>query len=246
MDTYTTTIKEIYEKHLLGIEPQLCTNDIQLLYILAYLSDNRTVHILDAGCGNGRYAIHLVDLGYKHVFGVDLFTKIETDKFQYRQSSIDDLPFQDDVFDFIYSNSVAHYIKNIDKMIKELRRCLKEGGAILITAHTKYSLFSLWRIIQRDILNRNKLAHLQGLTFYSAEEYTKILVRNGFEILLIDGYRLSFFMYPAYCRVANIANKILKIQLPLNTPRVTKHRWLALLKSLLAYHSIIVARKIVS
>ena len=46
-------------------------------------------------------------------------------------------------------NSVIFYLANPEKRIMEFKRVLKKGGIVFITAHTKYSLFILWRCIKR-------------------------------------------------------------------------------------------------
>ncbi|MCK4441494.1 MAG: class I SAM-dependent methyltransferase [Sulfurovaceae bacterium] len=237
-------IEKVYRERLLSIKPILRDNDIQLEYIFNYLSKDKNTKILDAGCGNGNYAFYLADLGYINISAVDLFANIETDKFKYQKSSIDNLPFEDNSFDFIYSNSVIYYLENPKYGIYEFKRVLKKDGILFFTAHTKYSFFTLWRIIKRDIFKLKSMEHLKGVKFYSANYYKKILEESGFEILLQDGYETSFFTYPLYKKIVRGFEKYLNIKLPLRKS-YSNNGLLGKVKSELSYHSVFVARKIV-
>ena len=234
-------IERIYRERLLSQEPILRDDDIQLQYILNYLPNNKNAFLLDAGCGNGKYAFYLSDLGYSNLFAVDLFANINTKKFKYQQSSIDSLPFEDSSFDFIYSNSVIYYLENPEDGIVEFNRVLKSGGILFLTAHTKYSLFTLWRVFKRDILKLKSMEHLHGIKFYSANYYKTILEKNGFELILQNGYKSSFVLYPLYYKIIKVFDKFLNIKLPpFNKNIKIDHN---VIKSEIAYHSVFVARK---
>jgi len=236
-------IEKIYRERLLSQTPIVRDDDIQLQYILNYLPKNRNISILDAGCGNGKYAFYLSNLGYVNISAVDLFENIETDLFDYHQSSIDSLPFKENSFDFIYSNSVIYYLKNPENGILEFKRVLKNNGILFFTAHTKYSLFTFWRIIKRDFLKLKSMEHLSGVKFYSANYYKKILEKNGFEIIVQDGYEISFLLYPMYKKIAKGFKKYFSVNLPLVKP-YQNNGFLGKIKSEISYHSVFVARKI--
>jgi len=235
-------IKKIYDDRLLSIKPNLRDDDIQLNYILKYLSINKNISILDAGCGNGNYAFYLSSLGYRNISAVDLFANIETKDFQYQQSSIDVLPFKNNSFDFIYSNSVLYYLKNPEDGIIEFKRVLKTNGILFFTAHTKYSLFTLWRVVKRDFFKMKSMEHLEGVKFYTANYYREILEKNGFEVVLQDGYEISFSLYPFYKKIHQGLYKYFKIKLPLLKP-YSNNSLLGKIKSEISYHSVFVARK---
>ncbi|MCG7851504.1 MAG: class I SAM-dependent methyltransferase [Methanosarcinaceae archaeon] len=234
-------IQEIYASILLGKDHVLAADDIQLKYMRHFLPEEKSITILDAGCGNGRYAFQLVQDGYKELYAVDLFENIKTDRFVYHQTSIDELPFEKSFFDFIYCNSVIFYLQNPEKAILEFNRVLKKGGIVFITAHTKHSLFTLWRCIKRWAGSKSA-QHLTGVRFYSAKQYCVSLNRNGFKIVRVDGYKLSFFIYPTYRKVVRACDKFLNMKLPLSKNEITRSKLMAKLKSIFGYHSIIVAR----
>jgi len=239
---YQKLIKNIYQKKLFSNEIILNENDNQLNYILKFLHNyDKKSYILDAGCGNGKYSFYLANLGFKNIFAIDLLNGINTNKFSYVQSSIDCLPFKDDSFDFIFSLSVIYYINNPEDVIREFKRVLKKDGILIITSHTKYSIFTLWRILQRDILNLKKMEHLKFAKFYSTNYYAKLIKRNGFEILLQDGFNLSFIIYPLYKKFAKFLEKYINLKLPKKRPYISSGI-IGTIKSEIAYHSILVTK----
>lgn len=96
--------------------------------------------VLDDGCGGGRYSIALSRLGAKKVIGLDMGTKgIEfantkakelglEEKVEFKVGNVLDLPFDDNTFDFIFSNGVIHHTVDIEKGVAEISRVLKPEG----------------------------------------------------------------------------------------------------------------------
>lgn len=94
---------------------------------------------LDAGCGNGRYAVALRKLGFPFVIGVDFSpVNIEVasrwcleaglDGVEYRLGNVLELPVPDASCSFVFSNGVLHHTGNILQGLREIHRVLKPGG----------------------------------------------------------------------------------------------------------------------
>ena len=94
---------------------------------------------LDAGCGNGRYAVAMRALGFPLVLGVDFSPlNIETARrrcheagltgLEYRLGDVLDLPAEDASCTFVFSNGVLHHTGNVAKGLCEIFRVLKPGG----------------------------------------------------------------------------------------------------------------------
>lgn len=64
----------------------------------------------------------------------------------------EDLPFEDNTFDVVYSFGVLHHIPNIQKAIDEIYRVLRTEGEAVITLYHKYSLFWIFVILYEMIL----------------------------------------------------------------------------------------------
>jgi len=95
---------------------------------------------LDLGCGDGHLmAIILGHVGPRDLVGLDIDpreTALARLRNVYREvvtAPADRLPFSNNKFDFIFSNSVLEHIDNIDGVLAEAARVLRPGGRFLFT-----------------------------------------------------------------------------------------------------------------
>jgi ubiquinone/menaquinone biosynthesis C-methylase UbiE len=102
---------------------------------------------LDAGCGNGRGALFMLDNGAAHVTAADISpTNIESaarnietfgfKNYSVKQTSLESLPFEDGAFDFVWCNGVVMHTHNPDACLSELARVLKPGGQAWISVYS--------------------------------------------------------------------------------------------------------------
>lgn len=108
---------------------------------------NQESMILDFGCGSGATVQEFRDNGYQ-TFGCDIKfktdDKVDLDSLQKRGliRLIDlthyKLPFQDNSFDFIFSDDVFEHVRNYRETISELARILKPDGLCLHTFASRY------------------------------------------------------------------------------------------------------------
>lgn len=93
--------------------------------------------ILDFGCGTGIYAKLLTKKGAK-IKGFDIskemfkIAKKENPKLDLRLGSGYKIPFKEK-FDIVLASLVVHYLKDWDKMFKEVRKVLKKGGFFIFS-----------------------------------------------------------------------------------------------------------------
>lgn len=99
--------------------------------------------LLDLGCGTGwavHYAASLVHQRGEF-YGIDISPKMiekaeagssGLQNIHFYKRGADQLPFDDDFFDFIISSNSFHHYFNPDKVLSEVYRVLKPGGRIYI------------------------------------------------------------------------------------------------------------------
>lgn len=95
-------------------------------------------HALDDGCGGGRYSLALKKLGCAKVTGVDVspnsinfarsMNPFKRDEVAFVNASVLDLPFNNEYFDFVFSNGVLHHTYDTEQGLKEIFRVLKKKG----------------------------------------------------------------------------------------------------------------------
>jgi len=235
-------VRDYYEATLLHERSILRDDDLQLAYIRKYISGNSSLRILDAGCGNGSYARKLSEYGYQRAYGVDLFSIIESSGFTYIAADLEELPFRDSLFNFVYCNSVLVHIQHPARFFSEISRVMKKESVFILTSHTRFSLFTMWRRLKL-LFGARSVVHLKGATFYSAGQCRRFLKREGFEMLRMDGFRMSAVVYPTYQWVARTIQSASGLRLPIANGAVTTNLIWAWMKSILAYHFIVIARK---
>lgn len=233
---------QAYGKMLFSRAPADVSGNPQLRFALRYLPEDRRAVVLDAGCGNGAFARALARAGCVRVIGIDLHEEVDTEGlFAYRRGSIDATGLPDAHVDFVYSFSVIYHLPDPETALREFRRILKPGGALVFSAHTRYSLFTLDRVVRRRL---GGATHLRGVRFHSAGAYLRMLERTGFEVLDVDGFGLNYF---AGGRLAALARRALPARAPapaeLGPSEGGDPRWLRRLRATLGYHLIIAARK---
>jgi ubiquinone/menaquinone biosynthesis C-methylase UbiE len=106
--------------------------------------------ILDVGCGDGLYTLTFLKLGAEFVAGQDISpTAVEAadrtckkngfNNFQIKTGNCEQLLFEDDYFDLVFSGDVFEHISYQQKVnfINEIYRVLKPGGILTVKTPNK-------------------------------------------------------------------------------------------------------------
>ena len=109
----------------------------------------------------------------------------------FKEGNVLELPFEDNIFDFIFSNGVIHHTIDIEKALSELSRILKPNGYLWIFVQGKGGL--QWTITNacREILKN-----------VSREITQQIMMLNG-----IPQNRIFYMMDPLYVPIQNWQDK---------------------------------------
>lgn len=97
--------------------------------------------VLDLGCGYGWHCIYAEEKGASEIVGVDISTKMlelaeeknKKDKISYKCMAMEDIDFEDESFDIVFSSLAIHYIKDFDYLVKKIYKTLKKGGAFIFS-----------------------------------------------------------------------------------------------------------------
>jgi malonyl-CoA O-methyltransferase len=113
------------------------------------------INILDLGCGTG-YCLPLLNKKYPKakIIGGDLsqgmldyakdhYPKSKSENFNYSICDAEKLPFNDDQFDFIFSNFAVQWCDDFNTVLSEAYRCLQPGGQLLLSTLAQGTLKEL-------------------------------------------------------------------------------------------------------
>ncbi len=119
-------------------------------YFKKYITkDNSNTFLLDIGCGTGKIAKKLVNMGFQ-VYGVDFSQDIISLAKQYapqahfQTSSAYALPFSARMFDIVICLGLFQTVADITKALQEILRVLKPGGVVIIRVTNSLSVGSLF------------------------------------------------------------------------------------------------------
>lgn len=142
--------------------------------------------VLELGCGTGEFWRKNIDNLDKNLnicisdFSESMLKIAKANlkdiklKFKFKEINAENIPFKDNTFDIIIAQHMIYFVPNMDKALKEIKRVLRPGGKLYVTANSKYSMLELNELLEdfspKSGLNSNG---------YS----TRFELENGKEIL---------------------------------------------------------------
>jgi SAM-dependent methyltransferase len=115
--------------------------------------------VLDLGCGSGRYALVLKELGARRVQGIDIsaagmsagkerIQRLGIEGVCLEQGNVLSLPFSDSAFDVVFTSGVFHHTENWRLGVSEMLRVLRPKGIGIIMYLTEKPGGLFWDIIE--------------------------------------------------------------------------------------------------
>lgn len=127
-------------KHIGGIEAT------DLLVELCHIDEHK--YVLDVGCGAGVTPVYIAKKYGSRVVGVDILPMMVersmerankeqvTDRTEFRVADAQDLPFDDDTFDAVITESVTAFPEDKQRAVNEYARVTKPGGYVGLNEST--------------------------------------------------------------------------------------------------------------
>lgn len=152
--------------------------------------------ILELGCGTGRLTKSISQKGYSLVSVDRSWVMLATcrknvgNSVNLIRSDIENLPLKEGIFDACISLRLMHHFKynTFDKVLKELKRCLRDNGAVI---------FNTTNIFSFSILSRwtNFFPHNFSFHHYSNEKKIEQILRDN-KFNIID--KQTIFFIPSF------------------------------------------------
>ena len=116
--------------------------------IAANFSATRGLKVLEIGCGIGTDGAQFAKAGADYT-GIDLTAAaielarkrfaLSNLKGEFRVSDAEDLDFDNESFDLVYSHGVLHHTPDIEAAVREIHRVLKPGGRAIVMLYHRGS-----------------------------------------------------------------------------------------------------------
>jgi ubiquinone/menaquinone biosynthesis C-methylase UbiE len=121
----------------------------QWLDLLAKHVPAHAPHIVDLGCGTGRFTQAMGDRFGARISAIDPSLKmldqaraqIASPRVQFMQAPGEVLPLADDVADVVFMSMVLHHFADMEAVARECRRILRSGGHVCIRSSTRETHF---------------------------------------------------------------------------------------------------------
>jgi ubiquinone/menaquinone biosynthesis C-methylase UbiE len=168
---------------LARLDQSLRPRSSSMLYdVAADLGINAASRVLDAGCGLGTHACGLAARYGCTVVGLDFAetnvklacarTKKEglSDLITYQQGDIQEMPFDDTVFDLVWCRDMLVHVRHLEKAFAECSRVLKPGGAMIV-----YTIFAT------DLLEPKEAAWLYEILDIVPENMSPVYFKEALD-----------------------------------------------------------------
>ncbi|WP_226037594.1 class I SAM-dependent methyltransferase [Aquibacillus saliphilus] len=163
-------------------------------HLLAQENIDENMSILDAGCGTGQTSAFLAEKYRCHVTSID-FNKMMLNKAKKRftslnlpsnfiQASVESLPFNDEIFDIILSESVTSFT-NPSLTIPEFKRVLKRNGTLIAIEMVLEKPLSEQEV--KPIINFYGVSQL-----FNEAKWYHLFERAGFKQITIENFGQQF------------------------------------------------------
>jgi len=158
-----------------------CMNKKLYETVIDNIDVQATDTILDIGFGNGYLVRKFSNKNLQKIYGIEIspdmlkvttkknLKKIEQGKVELLLANVQDLPFESDLIDKIYTINTVFFWQDVHRGFAEIKRVLKPNGVFLNVIYLKEWL--------------DKLPMTQyGFSKYTVEQIEKITIESGLQI----------------------------------------------------------------
>jgi 2-polyprenyl-3-methyl-5-hydroxy-6-metoxy-1,4-benzoquinol methylase len=184
---------EFHEGLWQGVPEGLDPSDFALRRRFLLERAHAGAHVLDVGCGEGRFAAELVGAGAQ-VVAIDVAeeplrrARVRTPELDLRlvpDAGPWSLP--DASFDVVWAGEVIEHVADTSAWLSEVRRVLRSGGSLVLSTPAHEPLTLLRMALSRRAFAECFEPRGDHLRFYSRDTLTQLIRDFGFEQISVRG-----------------------------------------------------------
>ncbi len=145
--------------------------------------------VLDIGCDGGNLTeIVAAKTGAQEVVGIDIseeavaYTKRKLSQFNFAVGHAEELPFRDAAFDMIFCSEVLEHVEHPERLLAEMKRCLKKDGYCIVEVPTENLIFkTIWFFWTR--FGRGRAWHHAHVVDFRGDLLHRLVKEAGFQIV---------------------------------------------------------------
>jgi ubiquinone/menaquinone biosynthesis C-methylase UbiE len=196
------------------------STDLEAEFMLSLINIQKGDKLLDVSCGKG-FLVWLARQKGLDAIGIEIsrtaleLAKINYPDCQYIYANAEDLPFEDNYFDFVTNlGSLEHYL-HPEKTCLEMSRVLKPEGRAVILLPNSHDILTIYNIIK---FGKGPDDGQDFERFAARQEWQDFLSQNGFTI--VETHKFDRKMNNKPFRLFNFTYNLLLPFIPLNLSRV--------------------------
>jgi len=179
--------------------PENASKNVHHVVAGLLLEEKDILKILDIPCGAGAFTYRLKNKQYKVYSGdIENFLQFDHENFVIADMN-KSLPFDNGFFDAVVCIDGIEHLENPFGFIRECKRILRKGGAVIVSTPNINSMRSRWRFFltghhnkNKSPLNENDPTPLHHINMFSYPRLRYVLHTNGFKITAIKTNRIKF------------------------------------------------------
>ena len=174
-------------------------------YLIKRFNLKKNQKILEIGCGRGEFLSEFYQSGLD-AYGVDISDYIKNffPKLKFLKTDLENerLPFDDNLFDIIYSKSLIEHFYYPEKIFKEAYRVLKPGGIIItLTPEWKY----IYKTFYNDYTHRVPFTKKSLRDIHNTHNFKEVKVESFKQLPIL--FNKNFFYY--FFNLSSVLTRIL-------------------------------------
>jgi malonyl-CoA O-methyltransferase len=171
MDAMSLRLKAHFKIQSASFSDTIESSDGRLKLLQDVLIEKSPTHVLDAGCGKGRY-LHVSAIIPGAQFSVmdiskEVMSGISEDVKKF-EGSLTNTGIESATFDFVYTIESLEHCVSLYSTIREISRIIKPGGT--------------WLIIDKDLRKLGRLVLPEWEQWFDPNSLAALLIENGFEV----------------------------------------------------------------